>query len=73
MLIAEIGIIIFWFNPLMWSLKKSISNNLEFLTDNELLNVGIEPESYQMSLLEVSVPQHPLNFTTNYNQSYKNE
>ncbi|WP_241780985.1 M56 family metallopeptidase [Cochleicola gelatinilyticus] len=69
MLIAELGIIIFWFNPLMWSLKKSISNNLEFLTDNELIMVGVEPESYQMSLLKVSVPQHPLNFTTNYNQS----
>lgn len=69
MLIGELGIIIFWFNPLVWFLKKSISNNLEFLTDNELLSEGVEPESYQLSLLEVSVPQHPLNFTTNYNQS----
>ena len=53
----------------MWSLRNAIENNLEFYTDNQILNNGVDSESYQMNLLQVSAPQHPLNITTNYNQS----
>lgn len=67
--IAEMGVILFWFNPFMWGLRTAISNNLEFLTDEEMLKIGVDPESYQLSLLEVSAPKHPLNATTSYNQS----
>ncbi len=68
-LIAELGIIIFWFNPFMWCLRNAIENNLEFYTDNEIINNNVNSESYQMNLLKVSAPQYPLNITTNYNQS----
>lgn len=69
MLLAEIGVILFWFNPFMWWLRTAICNNLEFITDKQMLQNGVESESYQMNLLQVSVSQHPLNITTNYNQS----
>ena len=68
-LIAELGIIIFWFNPFMWILRNAIENNLEFYTDNQIINNGVDSESYQMNLLKVSTPQHSLSITTNYNQS----
>lgn len=69
-LLAEVAVILFWFNPFVWSYRKAITNNLEFLTDSEILTAGAEPESYQMSLLQVSVPDHALNLATSYNESF---
>lgn len=68
-MMAEFAVMILWFNPFAWLLRREISNNLEFLTDDTMLNIGTEKESYQMNLLKVSVPQHALSLTTNYNQS----
>ncbi|MEL6561236.1 MAG: M56 family metallopeptidase [Bacteroidota bacterium] len=69
-LLGELLVICFWFNPICWFLRKDIGNNLEYQTDDEILASGINEESYQMSLLRVSVRQHPLSFTNNYNQSF---
>jgi len=69
-LIAEATVIAFWFNPFAWFFRKTLSNNLEYLTDQTMLEEGTPKTQYQMSLLKVSVPQHALNLTTNYNQSF---
>jgi hypothetical protein len=70
LLLAELVIIFQWFNPFAWLYRKELENNLEFLTDSELLQQhAVEPADYQMSLLRVSAPQLPLSLTTNYNQS----
>ncbi len=69
-LIAEFLLIAFWFNPFVWLLRKAITNNLEYLTDSSMIAKGTEKQSYQLSLLKVSVPQHPLNLTTSYNNSF---
>ncbi len=68
-IVAECLVVLFWFNPFSWLLRNSISNNLEFQTDDEILETGTDPEKYQLSLLKVSVNRHPLSFTTNYNQT----
>lgn len=69
-LLAEIALVFQWFNPFAWMYRKAIENNLEFLTDNELLEKKeVEPKSYQLSLVKVSAPHFPLTLTTNYNQS----
>ncbi len=69
-LIVECLLIAFWFNPFIWLFRKAISNNLEFLTDQSMLTKGFPKQAYQLSLFKVSVPQFPLNLTTNYNQSF---
>jgi len=69
-IIAELLVAVFWFNPFTWLLRKSISQNLEFLTDRSLLNQGIQKQNYQMSLLKVSVSNRPLNLTASYNSSF---
>ncbi len=69
-LLAEFLLIAFWFNPFVWLLRSAITNNLEYLTDSSMLKNGTEKKSYQLSLLKVSVPQHPLNLSTNYNNSF---
>lgn len=70
LLLAEMVLIFQWFNPFAWQWRKALETNLEFLTDNQMLQQdAVERESYQFSLLKVAAPQFPLSLTTNYNQS----
>lgn len=70
LLLAEIVLIFQWFNPFAWQWRKTLEINLEFLTDDQMLQQdAVEKESYQFSLLKVAAPQFPLSLTTNYNQS----
>ncbi|HEV8283454.1 MAG TPA: M56 family metallopeptidase [Chitinophagaceae bacterium] len=69
-LIAELVLIFQWFNPFAWVYRREIESNLEFLTDDQLMQQNkVEKKSYQLSLMKVSVPHFPLSLTTNYNQS----
>lgn len=68
-LLAELVIVFQWFNPFAWLYRGELENNLEFLTDEAVLDHDVEKESYQMSLLKVSAPHLALSVTTNYNQS----
>lgn len=69
-LLTELVLIFQWFNPFAWLYRKELEKNLEFETDDRLLeHSGVEKESYQMNLLKVSAPHFPLSLTTNYNQS----
>ncbi|MEN2398874.1 M56 family metallopeptidase [Flavobacterium sp. MC2016-06] len=70
LLLAEIVLVFQWFNPFAWQWRKALEINLEFLTDDKMLQQDtVERESYQFSLLKVAAPQFPLSLTTNYNQS----
>lgn len=70
LLLAEMVLIFQWFNPFAWQWRKALEINLEFLTDDQMLQQDtVERESYQFSLLKVAAPQFPLSLTTNYNQS----
>jgi hypothetical protein len=70
LLLAEAVIIFQWFNPFAWQWRKALESNLEFLTDDKMLQQDtVEKESYQFSLLKVAAPHFPLSLTTNYNQS----
>ena len=69
-LLAEVALVIQWFNPFAWLYRREVENNLEFLTDaNVLLDQAIERSAYQLSLLRVSAPHLPFSITNNYNQS----
>ncbi|HTD98109.1 MAG TPA: M56 family metallopeptidase [Mucilaginibacter sp.] len=69
-LLAELVLVFQWFNPFAWLYRGELENNLEFLTDEEVLDRNpVEKSSYQMSLLKVSAPHLALSVTTNYNQS----
>src|SRR5580765_8477006 len=69
-LVAELVLIFQWFNPFAWIYRREIESNLEFLTDDQLMQHNkVEKKSYQLSLMKVSAPHFPLSLTTNYNQS----
>jgi len=69
-LVAELVLVLQWFNPFAWLYRTELESDLEFLTDDAILEHNeIERSSYQMSLLKVSAPHLSLGITTNYNQS----
>ncbi len=68
-LLAELVLIFQWFNPFAWIYRREIENNLEYLTDDQLIKQKVDKASYQLSLVKVTAPNFPLRLTTNYNQS----
>lgn len=58
-LFIELLQVIFWFNPLLYFIKKDIKLNHEFLADDAVLKQGIDSSTYQETLLQ---------FTSNANQ-----
>jgi hypothetical protein len=69
-MLAEIALIFQWFNPFAWLYRKELESNLEYLTDEAVLQKdGTKKAVYQESLLKVAVPQLALRLTANYNQS----
>lgn len=53
-LLFEIVLISCWYNPLVWLMRRAVRQNLEFLTDQQVLSNGIDRQTYQYSLLHVS-------------------
>jgi ankyrin repeat protein len=70
LLLSEIAIIVLWFNPFVWLFRKEVEKNIEYQTDALLLESSlVEPQNYQMNLLEIGVERKPLTIVSNYNQS----
>ncbi|MEM6722017.1 MAG: ankyrin repeat domain-containing protein [Bacteroidota bacterium] len=70
LLLAELVKVFLWFNPFVWSYRKSVEKNIEFQTDAILMNTEtIQNDQYQLSLLKIATYTKPLTITTNYNQS----
>ena len=55
--LVEILQVIFWFNPLLYFIKKDIKLNHEFLADRAVLNKGVSLTVYQEILLTFSSNQ----------------
>src|SRR5690606_26468156 len=50
---AELCSVLCWFNPGMWLLRYAIRENLEFITDRNVLKSGVDKKAYQYSLVDV--------------------
>ncbi len=70
LVLAELLIVVQWCNPFAWLYRRAIENNLEYLTDAEVLRGGADPVGYQLSLLQVAVPHRARGLVTNYNQHF---
>ncbi|WP_342645205.1 M56 family metallopeptidase [Mucilaginibacter sp. CSA2-8R] len=68
-LLAEISLVFYWFNPGIWLIKKAISENLEFITDREILKQGIDAKGYQYSLLYANFNTSPNAVVNHFNIS----
>ncbi|WP_276497804.1 M56 family metallopeptidase [Pontibacter litorisediminis] len=52
-LLAELSIVFYWFNPGAWLMRKAMKENLEFIADQNVVNAGIDRKEYQYLLLKV--------------------
>jgi bla regulator protein BlaR1 len=53
-LFVEVLQILFWFNPLLYFIKRSVKLNHEFLADRAVLKQGVDTTTYQKLLLAFS-------------------
>ncbi|KPL14987.1 MAG: hypothetical protein AMS23_09870 [Bacteroides sp. SM1_62] len=68
-LLAELLIIIQWFNPLAWIYKKTVTENHEFLADEAVLHRGYPPDAYQLRILAQLFGIRSMPATHHFNQS----
>ena len=68
-LLAELLCIFYWYNPLVWLLKKDMAINLECLADNGVLRQGIDSREYQYHLLRLTNHETAVQIVSNFNVS----
>ncbi|MEM5539180.1 M56 family metallopeptidase [Olleya sp. AS48] len=68
-IIIELLQVVFWFNPLVYWLKKEVKLNHEFLADQHVINQGINTKTYQTILLQFSSNQQELALANAINYS----
>ncbi|MFQ3238552.1 MAG: hypothetical protein ACI9NI_000835 [Olleya marilimosa] len=61
--------VVFWFNPLVYWLKKEVKLNHEFLADQGVINQGTDTKTYQTILLQFSSNQQELALANAINYS----
>ncbi len=69
LVLAEMLIILQWFNPMAWYFKNMLTENHEFLADEAVLNRGFNPESYQLRILTQLFGILSMSAVHNFNQS----
>lgn len=68
-LLSELSIVFYWFNPGVWMMKRAVRENIEFITDRKILQKGTDSKAYQYSLLNVTFNQPAPAITSNFNFS----
>ncbi len=68
-ILAELSVVFYWFNPGVWLMKKAVKENLEFITDEKILKKGIDKKTYQYSLLDVGNLTPAVAIVNNFNLS----
>jgi len=66
-LLAEISTVFYWFNPGAWLMKMAIKQNLEFITDQKVLQSGLDSKTYQYSLIRISTLSGATPLANNFN------
>lgn len=68
-ILAELSTVFYWFNPGVWLMKRAVKENLEFITDQKILNKGVDKKTYQYSLLDVGNLIPAVEIVNNFNLS----
>ncbi|MGY3213590.1 M56 family metallopeptidase [Mucilaginibacter sp. HD30] len=68
-LLTEISVVFYWFNPGIWMMKRAVRENIEFITDRKILQKGLDSKAYQYSLLNITFNQPAPAITSNFNLS----
>ena len=68
-LIVRAFCVLFWFNPIIWLYKKAITQNLEFIADNEAAQKIADKKAYQYTLLKITTHENCVAITNHFYQS----
>ena len=66
-LLAELTTVFYWFNPGVWYMRKAIKENVEFITDQQILKKGIDRKAYQYSMIHTVSAGTPSVLMNNFN------
>lgn len=66
-LLAELTTVFYWFNPGVWYMRKAIKENVEFITDQQILKKGIDRKAYQYSMIHTVSVGTPSVLMNNFN------
>lgn len=55
LLFMQIFLLVYWFNPVVWLLKRELQEVHEFEADNGVINTGIDATKYQLLLVKKAV------------------
>ena len=59
LILTEVLVIVSWFNPFVWLLRKAMRQNLEYLADRYVLKSGFDMLQYQYILVRTSINGNP--------------
>ena len=68
-LLVELLRVAFWWNPIVWLMKRDITINLEYLADEAVLQEGVESTEYQYHLLQLTNHETAVQIVNNFNVS----
>lgn len=66
-ILIELLLVLFWFNPILYIYKNRIKLNHEFLADEGVINAHDNVPQYQMILIDNISRQNSLSLTSNFN------
>lgn len=66
-LFFEVLTILCWYNPFVWLMRRSVRQNLEYLTDRKVLTTGTDRQSYQYSLLNTAQQGQSIGISNHFN------
>ena len=68
-ILMELLCVAFWWNPVVWLMKREMAINLEYLADNSVLRHGINSREYQYHLLRLTYHETAVQIVNNFNVS----
>ena len=68
-MISELVRILFWWNPIVWLMKREITISLEYLADSSVLEHGADSKNYQYHLLRLTYHKTAVEIVNNFNVS----
>ncbi|QXP59591.1 M56/M15 family metallopeptidase [Olleya sp. HaHaR_3_96] len=66
-ILVELLICVFWFNPFIWLYKKSIIQNHEYIADDKTISSGIDIETYANTIINLGQKEYRVPLTSGFN------
>ena len=67
--LMQLFLVFYWFNPVIWLLKRELQEIHEFEADNGVLNTGIDATKYQLLLVKQTVGTRLYSMANGFNHS----